>query len=115
MCGNCDIIAALFDAAGQEPHQNYVPVLRFLEAMERKGRVELYAGDCSLTETLDVLDKEQHFTLCQYLRCTQCGQFFFLGACVRGTPKFKIIEDIALENLDNLLWGRVGAKYHNNP
>jgi hypothetical protein len=114
MCGNCGIIAALFDAAGQEPHQNYVPVLRFLEAMERKGRVELYAGDCSLSETLDMLDDEKHFTLCQYLRCTQCGQFFFLGACVRGKPKFKIIEDIALENPNNLLWGQVGTKYHNN-
>lgn len=34
MCGNCGIIAALFDAAGQEPHQNYKPVVRFLEAME---------------------------------------------------------------------------------
>lgn len=114
MCGNCGIIAALFDAAGQEPHSNFMPVVRFLEAMESQGRVELYAGDCPLPETLDVLDAEMHFTLCQYLRCTQCGQFFFLGACVRGTPKFKIIERIERENLDNLLWGRVGAKYHNN-
>lgn len=111
MCRNCNIIAALFDAARDDAHKNYTPLLRFLEALEAQERIELFAGDCLLRETLEVLNSDRHFTVCHYLRCRQCGQLFFFGACIRGTPKYKLIDHIDEERISRMIWGNVGTKY----
>ncbi len=113
MCNNCNIIKTLFHSAKENPHENYIPVLRFLEGMETEKRIELFAGDSLLRYSLEVLNSEKHFTVCHYLKCPQCGQIHFLGACIRGIPLYKVIDNIDNEKLDNLIWGNVGTKYNN--
>lgn len=45
MCKNCRIIEETFQAAGSNPHMNYVPIYRMLEAMLGQNRIEIYAGE----------------------------------------------------------------------
>lgn len=111
MCKNCHSITLLFNEAQKDPHKNYTSVLNFLSDLESKDKIELFAGDCQLQEALDVFYSERHYTVCHYLRCTQCGQMFFLGACIRGTPIYRLIDDIESENISNKIWGKVGSKY----
>ena len=73
--------------------------------------MELYAGDCPLEDTGAVLDAEQHYTVCHYMQCRSCGALYFVGACIRGTPVFRQVEDIRKENLGTRLWGRCGTYY----
>ena len=58
-----------------------------------------------------VLDAEQHYTVCHYMRCRSCGALYFVGACIRGAPVFRQVADIRKENLDTRLWGRCGTYY----
>ena len=111
MCKKCSIINALFDAAGDNPHTNYKPTIMFLDGMEKNEVIELYAGDCQLSDTLSVLYEEKHYTVCHYLKCRECGKVFFIGACIRGTPIYKKIDDIDREHLDKLLWGKQGTMF----
>ena len=78
---------------------------------DRQGDMELYAGDCPLEDTGAVLDAEQHYTVCHYMRCRGCGALYFVGACIRGAPVFRQVADIRKENLDTRLWGRCGTYY----
>ena len=111
MCEECNIINIIFDVAIQGRHKNYYPTLQSLEALEKQKKIELFAGDCQLSEALNILKSEQHYTVCHYLKCSKCDQFFFLGACVRGTPIYKLIDNVDNENLSNIIWGNVGTKY----
>ena len=113
MCNQCDIAKTTFKVAKKEAHMNYYPILKLLEAMEKQNRIELYAGDCFLDETERVLESEQHFTVCHYLKCKTCTKFFFIGACIRGTPKYKILRNLKNEDPTNLIWGKRGILYEN--
>lgn len=109
MCKQCSSIKALFETVGDNPHINYIPTILFLNGLESNNIIELYAGDCKLSEALNILNEEKHYTVCHYLKCKECGQIFFIGACIRGIPKYKQIEDIRDENINNLLWGKEGT------
>lgn len=74
--------------------------------MKRK-QLAIYAGDCPFDEMLKVLAEEKHYTTCFYLRCSECGKIYFFGACIRGTPIYKHIEDIK-KKIDNIIWGNEG-------
>ena len=82
-----------------------------LMELEQQGEMELVAGDCLLRDTDAVLDAEEHYTVCHYVRCRHCGALYFMGACVRGTPVFRQVEDLGKENLSTRLWGRCGTLY----
>ena len=112
-CDCCGLIESTFACANAAPHLNYYPVLTMLEALEKQGRIELYAADCKLAEAVEVLNSELHYTVCHYFKCTRCSQIFFLGACIRGTPKFKKIDDIDSINFSNMIWGNIGTRYEN--
>ena len=73
--------------------------------------MELYAGVCPLEDTDAVLDAEQHYTVCHYMRCRSCGALYFVGACIQDAPVFRQMEDIKEENLDTRLWVRRGIYY----
>lgn len=111
LCGNCDIVNKTFLGATTNPHRNLVPVYHLLAAVVAEKRLEIYAGDCSFEEMLEVLDEEKHYTVCFYLRCPQCGEMFFFGACIRGTPIYRQIENVGKENIDNLIWGKEGIYF----
>lgn len=111
MCDNCEIVKAAFEGAKAQPHLNYPPLYAMLSEMLKERRLELYAGDCSFDRMTEVLEKETHYTVCFYLRCSECGKIYFFGACVRGEPKFEEISDITAENIDKMLWGREGEHF----
>lgn len=79
--------------------------------MEDNKVIELYAGDCKLSETINVLYEEKHYTVCHYFKCNECEQMFFIGACIRGTPIYKQINNIMEEKVEKLLWGKEGTKF----
>lgn len=46
--------------------------------------MELFASDCPLEDTDAVLDAEQHYTVCHYVRCRRCGALYFLWGPASG-------------------------------
>jgi len=108
MCSNCYSLDQLFNANKRNPRNNLVPTFYFLNEMMKQGRLLHFAGDCEFYETLQLVSEEKHYTYRQYIECTDCHQIYYLGICIRGTPIYKKIENINIENIDNLLWGREG-------
>lgn len=111
MCNNCKVIEKLFDAANSNPHLNYMPVYFFLQELLRQKRIEIYAGDCPFENALEVLNSEVHYTVCFYLRCIKCDDIYFFGACIRGKPVYKKINNIYAEKIENMIWGREGIYF----
>lgn len=111
MCNNCMILEELFMVARKEPHLHLVPVYQKLVEMIKQNQLGVYAGDCRFEDALDVLASEKHYTVCFYLQCESCGEIFFLGACIRGVPKYRKVDDIKDEKIEHLLWGREGSYF----
>lgn len=111
MCKNCDIVNSSFKKAVSNPHGNFIPVYNFLSVLVAKKQLEIYAGDCPFEEMLTILDEEKHYTVCFYLRCPKCKRIYFFGACIRGTPVYKRIENIKQEKIDNLILGKEGIYF----
>ena len=85
-CPSCGQLAAQMKEDSSISHRQYDQLLQKLMELERQGDMELYAGDCPLEDTGAVLDAEQHYTVCHYMRCRGCGALYFVGACIRGAP-----------------------------
>lgn len=111
ICHSCGQLAAQMKEASGGSYRQYDQLLQKLMELERQGNVELFAGDCPLEDTNTVLEAEQHYTVCHYMRCRSCGALYFVGACIRGAPVFRQVADIRKENLDTRLWGRCGTYY----
>ena len=111
MCNKCDLVKAAFAGAKNEPHLNYLPVHAMLSALLKQHRLELYAGDCPFDKMTEVLESEAHYTVCSYLKCTECDTFYFFGACIRGAPIYKVIDDISAKELGKMLWGTEGTYF----
>lgn len=112
MCKYCNIIKTIFKEAKTNPHIYYSPIIYFLSAMEKSEKIELFAGDCLLKDANEVLLEEKHYTVCHYIKCKSCSLVFFIGACIRGKPLFKVIKNIEKENIKNRIWGNVGIYYN---
>lgn len=110
-CPCCGPLAAQANEPLRGAYRQYDQILRALTERERQGCMELYAGDCPLEDTDAVLDAEQHYTVCHYVRCRRCGALYLLGACVRGAPVFRQVADLRKENLTTRLWGRCGSYF----
>ena len=110
-CPLCDQLATQMKEDSSISHCQYDRLLQKFVELERQGDMELFAGDCPLKDTRAVLDAEQHYTVCHYMRCRSCGALYFVGACIRGTPVFRQAADIRKENLGARLWGRCGIYY----
>ena len=110
-CPACAAFAAEITAQARDRQRGYDAVLRLAIGLQRQGVLELFAGDCPLENTGAVLAAEEHYTVCHYLRCRSCGAVWFVGACIRGEPKYRRVDDITREPLDTLLWGRCGCRW----
>ena len=110
-CPSCGQMAAQMKEDSSISYRQYDQLLQKLMELERQGDMELYAGDCPLEDTGAVLDAEQHYTVCHYMRCRNCGALYFVGACIRGAPVFRQVADIRKENLGTRLWGQCGTYY----
>ena len=116
ICKTCEFIRDVFEAAKKDAHDTYWPVVALLKDMEQQGRIELFAGDCPIDEIGQHLNEEIHFSVCHYFKCTSHERYygekyFFIGACVRGTPIFKVLNSLDGENLTNILWGKTGVLF----
>ncbi len=114
MCEKCYVLRELFKAAESNSHQNYIPTLAFIKEMVRQERIELFAGDCPIEEVEKHLFDEIHYTISHYFRCKSCEQSFFIGACIRGMPVYKRINDLNTINFNTMLWGRCGILYEHS-
>ena len=94
ICPSCGQLAAQMKEASGGSYHQYDQLLQKLMELERQGNVELFAGDCPLEDTNAVLEAEQHYTVCHYMRCRSCGALYFVGACIRGAPVFRQVADI---------------------
>jgi len=110
MCKNCYVIEGLFRAAQSNPHQNYLPVIAFITALADMKVIELFAGDCPLDEVQKHIWDEGHYTIQHYFRCPSCNEHFYVGACIRGTPIYKVVKDVEPRIL-NTLWGKTGTYF----
>ena len=113
-CPSCGPLAAQMEEASGGSYRQYDQILQKLMELEQRGNMELFAGDCPLEDTGAVLDAEQHYTVCHYMQCRSCGALYFVGACIRGRPVFRQVDDIKKENLNTRLWGRCGTYYSKN-
>ena len=110
-CPSCALLAAQMKKASGRSYRQYDQILQKLMELEQQGKMELFAGDCPLEDTDTILGAEQHYTVCQYMRCRSCGAIYFIGACIRGTPVYRKVENLRAENLDTKLWGRYGTYF----
>ena len=110
-CLSCGLLMTQMKETSSDSYRQYNLILQILIELERKGEMDLFAGDCPLEDTSAVLDAEQHYTVCHYMQCRSCGALYFVGACIRGAPVFRRVADIRKENLDTRLWGRCGTYY----
>ena len=110
-CPSCGPLAAQMEEASGGSYRQYDQILQKLMELEQRGNMELFAGDCPLEETDAALASERHYTVCHYMRCRRCGALYFVGACIRGRPAFRQVDDIKKENLNTRLWGRCGTYY----
>ena len=108
MCNNCKIVYSTFEGAKSNPHLNLIPVYSLLSVLVKRGQLKIYAGDCPFEDMMQVLDEEKHYTVSFYLKCPECEEIYFFGACVRGTPVYKKIADISTEKISSLIWGSEG-------
>lgn len=110
-CPHCAALAGQLEKAKGDPGRGYAPTLQMVMEMEQSKVIELFAGDCPLEDVDEVLYAEQHYTVCHYLRCKACGAIYFVGACIRGKPVYRRVEDLSRENLAFRLWGRCGSYF----
>lgn len=110
-CELCAGIRAAFENAQKDAHRQYRPTLEMLGKLEQQGCAELVAGDCPVNQAGAELNSEQHYTVCHYFRCTACGRYYFIGACIRGVPVYKVLDSLQDEKPENLLWGRYGTLF----
>lgn len=75
-CPSCDQLAAQIREDISISYRKYNRILQTLMELERKGMLELFAGDCPLEDTDTILGAEQHYTVCQYMRCRSCGAIY---------------------------------------
>jgi len=111
MCKTCDFIENVLVSARQDPHYNYVPVLKLMFEIERQKRVDLFAGDCLPDQLNNFLGDETHLTLCHYFKCSTCKRYFFVGFYIRGTPIFESSSNLKNVNLDKRIWGKHGKYF----
>ena len=113
-CPSCGPLAAQMEEASCGSYRQYDQILQKLMELEQRGNMELFAGDCTLEETDAALASERHYTVCHYMRCRRCEALYFVGACIRGRPVFRQVDDIKKKNLNTRLWGRCGTYYSKN-
>ena len=110
-CFSCGLLLTQIKETRSDSYRQYNRILQTLMELERKGLLELFAGDCPLEDTDTILGAEQHYTVCQYMRCRSCGAIYFIGACIRGAPVYRKVENLQKENLNTKLWGRYGTYF----
>lgn len=123
LCRSCEEIRIIIKEFNFKKHlknsyQSYEKVIGVLTKLYEEGTIELYAADFHFKDTMQVLYDETNYTVQQYFYCNTCKQMFAIGACIRGTPYFKVINDIKKKKYDAIfnhgIHGKLGI-YYGNP
>ncbi len=89
-CSNCNKMQAHMLNATKDPHGMLIPTYEKLKRMYESNKLKLVISDCSFEHFMQEVAEERHYTYQAYLQCPECGAFFQLGVCVRGTPLYKV-------------------------
>ena len=109
ICRVCEFLSGSIEGDERKLYDHYDAFIKTAARLVEDGALELFAGDCPLEAVDDVLKTERHYTVCHYMRCRTCGAIYFAGACVRGKPVLRRVENIDNENIPFRLWGRYGS------
>lgn len=122
MCNNCKEVFSLIKNFSKfdfiRNYQLYNEAIDELILLYEKGIIEMYAADLHFKDTMRALEHETKYTIQQYFYCVQCNQVFAIGACIRGTPYFRVIKNVkskfSLQIFTKGIVGRIGV-YYTNP
>lgn len=122
MCNYCDYFKLIYKQVERDTHPPvfsstkrghfYVKLINLFDFAYKQSWIRYAACDCHLDEAIAVLHSDKHYTVCHDLQCTHCNQLFFIGACIRGEPVFKLVNDIAEINTHSR-WGKLGVLFEN--
>jgi len=98
----------MFENANLDANDKYAHVIMLLKAAEEQNEIQLIAGDCPIDEVFAHMEQEEHYTISHYFQCKFCSKYFFIGACIRGYPIYKILDALENERIESMLWGRCG-------
>ncbi|HEX9059049.1 MAG TPA: hypothetical protein VF941_02625 [Clostridia bacterium] len=100
MCSQCEIVIKMINGpkAG-----DYIGNLYELDALEKQGILELYAGNSPIEDVRMHCEREDRYTISHYFKCKSCGKTFHIGFCCRGGYLFKEadVENIDFDNIFN--------------
>lgn len=113
MCGICSDISSMFLNAVGDNVSEYIKIIDRLQIEYDSNHLWIIAGDCPLSDAAKYLENEEHYTISHYLQCRECSQYFFVGACIRGIPVYKLLETLDNENIESKLWGQFGKRFAN--
>ncbi len=82
-CPSCGLLLTQIMETSSDFYRQYDFILKTLIELERKGAMELFAGDCPLEDTDAVLYAEQHYTVCHYA-VPQLRSLLFCGSLHPG-------------------------------
>lgn len=86
ICSDCAPLSALFERSAPKSSVSvYFDIIRDLTEMEKRGIIELYAGDCLIGKAAEVVESELLHTVYHYLRCKKCRTIYKLRVCIRST------------------------------
>ena len=63
-CLSCGLLMTQMKETSSDSYRQYNLILQILIELERKGEMDLFAGDCPLEDIDAVLGAEQHYTVC---------------------------------------------------
>ena len=109
MCKSCLFLNTLFSEAGKSKSCDYSSFMSHLNTLEAQDQLQLVAGDCPIKDATTYLECEEHYAISHYVQCKCCNQYFFVGACIRGTPKYKVLDTLNNKDIERMLWGRCGT------
>lgn len=109
MCDKCSEISLVFEKyKAKKDYENVIKeVCRLIMLRIDKNEMEIYAADCLIEKIMEIVEKEEHYTICTYLKCLNCKNYYFFGICIRGEPVYKKVENINKEEIDRLIWGKI--------
>ncbi len=108
----CDVLKA-FEEAKKAPLHSWRSVYGLLLERVCANKLEVYASDCDFDKALDEIAKEVHFAYYFYLRCHKCGEIYYMGICVRGTPVFKTSEEFSENQIERTVKSGIGTFFNN--
>lgn len=104
MCKKCSVMEELV--------KNDSINIKLIEEQVNNKVIELFAGNCTISEISYHMDKGNHYTIHTIYKCNYCNAYYHIGFCLYGRPIIKLIDrEDALERISRFEWGYVGTYF----